>query len=207
MSVAWSRWWFGLILWIQYHTNIHSIHYITIFQNKKFYRCYKIMWTWFFFVFWLFTNFLQGLCITSVIKENKPLSTHSPVFRTGIGGIPFLSPRLKLQMYLLVSRLIIRAGGAGRGMRGPRHLYQRWRNHSQCEGCAIAMATPPHGHTGHIYVPTCSRPASGRPGGSGEVPGHNCPGIGFSAPCTSFTFGGIFCTPDINRGSEVEPSL
>lgn len=121
------------------------------------------MWTFVcLFVCWLFTNFLQGVCITFVIKENKTLSTHSPVFGTGIGGIPFLCPRLKLQMYLLVSRLIIRGGGGGRGMQGPRHLYQPWRNHSQCEGCAIAMATPPHGHTGHMYVPTRSRPASGR---------------------------------------------
>lgn len=28
-------------------------------------------------------------------------------------------------------------------MQGPRHVYQPWRNHSQCEGCAIAMAAPP----------------------------------------------------------------
>ena len=120
------------------------------------------------------------------------------MFGTDIGGLHFLCPRLKLQMYLLVSRLIISGAGWGGG-------------NTECKG--HATSTSP-GETTHSVravplpwqrphmgtLPTFMCPLAqglplGGPGGSGEVPRHNCPGIGFSAPRIPARLGASFVLP------------
>lgn len=123
----------------------------------------------FFFVFRLFTNFLQGACITFVIKEHKIKHCHSQlVFGTGIGGIHSLCPRLGLRPS---PELWAHPSNASAGLKTS-NKGEVCKGHptSTSPGKAIhsvrAVHLPQHrpqrGHTGHMHLPACPGLASGR---------------------------------------------
>lgn len=102
----------------------------------------------------------------------------------------FLCPRLKLQIYLLVSRLIIRGGGGGAvGMQGPRHVYQPWRNHHSEGYCCGSAPTWAHWSA-------CTCPLLKAWLWEDQEAAVRCQATIAQAsvflPRTSFTFGGIF---------------